>query len=53
VLEPLAEIAPDLVLPSGRTAREALACVRVQVVTRLVGEAVSRDEDSPDDPAKE
>ena len=53
VLEPLAEIAPDLVLRSGRTVREALACVREQVVTRLLGENVFRDEDSPDDPAKE
>ncbi len=53
VLEPLAEIAPDLVLPSGRTAREALAHVREQVVTRLSGEMVSRDQDSPDDAAKE
>jgi 7,8-dihydro-6-hydroxymethylpterin-pyrophosphokinase len=53
VLEPLAEIAPDLVLHSGRTVREALACVREQVVTRLLGEDVSRGGDSLDDPAKE
>lgn len=34
VLEPLAEIAPDLVLPSGRTAMEALLLVGEQVVKR-------------------
>lgn len=33
VLEPLADLAPGLVLPSGRTAREALEGVRDQVVT--------------------
>ena len=32
VLEPLAELAPDLVLPSGRTVREALDRVQAQVV---------------------
>jgi len=37
VLEPLAELAPDLVLPSGRTAREALENVREQAVRRVAG----------------
>jgi 2-amino-4-hydroxy-6-hydroxymethyldihydropteridine diphosphokinase len=37
VLEPLAELAPDLVLPSGRTVAEALEEVRGQTVTRLGG----------------
>jgi quinolinate synthase len=37
VLDPLAELAPDLVLPSGRTAREALAGVGEQAVTRVAG----------------
>jgi quinolinate synthase len=32
VLEPLAELAPDLVLPSGRTVKEALDRVQAQVV---------------------
>jgi 2-amino-4-hydroxy-6-hydroxymethyldihydropteridine diphosphokinase len=32
VLEPLAELAPELRLPSGRSAREALALVRDQAV---------------------
>jgi 2-amino-4-hydroxy-6-hydroxymethyldihydropteridine diphosphokinase len=35
VLEPLAELAPDLVLPSGRTVNEALEEVRGQTVERL------------------
>jgi 2-amino-4-hydroxy-6-hydroxymethyldihydropteridine diphosphokinase len=35
VLEPLAELAPDLVLASGRTVREALEGVREQTVRRL------------------
>jgi 2-amino-4-hydroxy-6-hydroxymethyldihydropteridine diphosphokinase len=35
VLEPLAELAPDLVLPSGSTVREALGRVMAQAVTRL------------------
>jgi 7,8-dihydro-6-hydroxymethylpterin-pyrophosphokinase len=35
VLEPLAEIAPGLVLPSGRTVEEALALVMDQRVERL------------------
>ena len=34
VLEPLAELAPDLVLPSGRTVVEALALVQDQAVGR-------------------
>ncbi|MBC7292651.1 MAG: quinolinate synthase NadA, partial [Thermoleophilia bacterium] len=34
VLEPLVELAPDLVLPSGRTVREALAGTREQEVKR-------------------
>lgn len=34
VLEPLAELEPDLVLPSGRTVAEALALVVGQVVER-------------------
>ena len=34
VLEPLAELAPDLVLPSGRTVVQALAGVQDQVVRR-------------------
>jgi quinolinate synthase len=34
VLEPLAELAPDLVLPSGRTVREALALVGGQEARR-------------------
>jgi 2-amino-4-hydroxy-6-hydroxymethyldihydropteridine diphosphokinase len=37
VLEPLAELAPDLVLPSGRTVREALESVREQEVERFAG----------------
>ena len=41
VLEPLAELAPDLVLPSGRTAREALESVKGQTVRRL-GDGRSR-----------
>jgi 2-amino-4-hydroxy-6-hydroxymethyldihydropteridine diphosphokinase len=39
VLEPLAELAPDLVLPSGRTVTEALEHVRGQVVERLAQSA--------------
>jgi 2-amino-4-hydroxy-6-hydroxymethyldihydropteridine diphosphokinase len=35
VLEPLAELAPDLVLPSGRTMTEALAGVQDQDVRRI------------------
>ncbi len=35
VLEPLAELAPDLILPSGNKAIKALASVRDQVVRRL------------------
>ncbi len=35
VLEPLAELAPNLVLPSGRTVAEALSSVQDQVVKRL------------------
>jgi 2-amino-4-hydroxy-6-hydroxymethyldihydropteridine diphosphokinase len=35
VLDPLAELAPELVLASGRTAREALAAVGGQVVERV------------------
>ncbi len=35
VLEPLAELAPDLVLPSGRTVTEALAGVQDQNVRRI------------------
>ncbi len=34
VLEPLAELAPDLVLPSGRTVRQALERVGDQEVAR-------------------
>ncbi len=37
VLEPLAELAPGLVLPSGRTVREALARVADQEVERVTG----------------
>jgi 2-amino-4-hydroxy-6-hydroxymethyldihydropteridine diphosphokinase len=36
VLDPLAEIAPELVLPSGRTVLEALACVQDQAVRRVM-----------------
>ncbi len=43
VLEPLAELAPDLVLPSGRTVRAALDLVREQVVERF---------DHPDKPTQ-
>lgn len=39
VLEPLAELAPDLVLPSGRTVAEALAGVQDQGVRRVSPEA--------------
>jgi quinolinate synthase len=39
VLEPLAELAPDLVLPSGRTVAEALAGLQDQAVRRVVDEA--------------
>ncbi|MBN1631470.1 MAG: quinolinate synthase NadA [Thermoleophilia bacterium] len=35
VLEPLSELAPDLVLPSGRTVAEALTRVQDQAVTRV------------------
>jgi quinolinate synthase len=35
VLEPLAELTPDLVLPSGRTAKEALSGVAGQTVSRV------------------
>jgi len=35
VLEPLAELAPDLVLPSGRTAKQALSGVGGQTVSRV------------------
>ncbi len=42
VLEPLAELAPDLVLPSGRTVREALERVKDQVVVP-VSEARERE----------
>ena len=35
VLEPLAELAPDLVLPSGRTVAEALARVQDQAARRI------------------
>jgi quinolinate synthase len=38
VLEPLAELAPDLVLPSGRTVTEALERVRDQAVSRIPAE---------------
>jgi len=37
VLEPLAELAPGLILPSGRTVSEALALVGTQVVRRHPG----------------
>ena len=37
VLEPLAELAPDLVLPSGSTVKEALRRVRDQAVSREAG----------------
>ena len=47
VLEPLAELAPDLVLPSGRTTRDALESVREQTVRRIAG---SRGEE-PDKPS--
>ncbi len=47
VLEPLAELAPDLVLPSGRTTRAALESVREQTVRRI---ADSRGEE-PDKPS--
>jgi len=53
VLEPLAEIAPDLMLPTGRTVREALASVLEQAATRVLGPAVSRDDDAPSDPPQE
>jgi quinolinate synthase len=43
VLEPLAELAPDLVLPSGRTVSQALESVRGQVVKRLSGVGVGED----------
>lgn len=39
VLEPLAELAPDLVLPSGRTVAEALTYVQDQAVIRLSSQA--------------
>lgn len=38
VLEPLAELAPDLVLPSGRSVAEALCSVQDQVMTRVSSE---------------
>lgn len=41
VLEPLAELAPDLTLPSGKRVVEALGSVRDQSVTRLSGEATA------------
>ena len=53
VLEPLAEIAPDLILPTGRTVREALASVLEQAATRVLGPAVSRYDDAPSDPPQE
>jgi len=46
VLEPLSELAPDLVLPSGRTVAEALVRVQDQAVRRVgdrTAEAVSRE----------
>jgi quinolinate synthase len=39
VLEPLAELAPDLVLPSGRTVSEALTNVQDQAVARFAAQA--------------
>jgi len=48
VLEPLAELAPDLVLPSGRTARDALAGLRGQTVKRITESRGERpDKPSP------
>ena len=41
VLEPLAELAPDLVLPSGRTVAQALALVADQTVIRVADEPTS------------
>ncbi len=43
VLEPLAELAPDLVLPGGRTVVQALARVRSQEVQRLPERAADAD----------
>ena len=46
VLEPLAELAPDLVLPSGRTVTEALTHVQDQAVRRFqacTGAATSKE----------
>jgi 2-amino-4-hydroxy-6-hydroxymethyldihydropteridine diphosphokinase len=53
VLEPLAEIAPDLVLPSGRTVVEALDLVRNQVVARIGEATIFDDNHLRQDPAKE
>ena len=52
VLEPLAELAPDLVLPSGRTVREALELVQEQAVARLAGSHDERRDEPtpPEDP---
>lgn len=53
VLEPLAELEPSLVLPSGRTVAEALAGVLDQEVTRVndgaAGAVATRSEGSPMD----
>ena len=47
VLEPLAEIAPGLVLPSGRTVCEALQSVQDQLVRRLSSAIAPGDADAP------
>jgi 2-amino-4-hydroxy-6-hydroxymethyldihydropteridine diphosphokinase len=47
VLEPLAEIAPGLVLPSGRTVCEALQSVQDQLVRRLPSAIALGEEDAP------
>lgn len=44
VLGPLAELAPDLVLPSGSTVAEALSRVNDQVVGRYEGPGEARDD---------
>jgi 2-amino-4-hydroxy-6-hydroxymethyldihydropteridine diphosphokinase len=47
VLEPLAELAPGVRLPSGRTVAEALALVADQTVARVVGEPCAIAADGP------
>ena len=52
VLEPLAELAPDLVLPSGNTVREALSRIGDQSVTRLEDDSqVADGKEQPGDPS--